>query len=312
MLLHEMLIIILYFVVGYFIFSKMMHYPPIASFLLTYFIIVFCFCHYISNHASLAPPVVSTAPYLTPHDPIPKIIYTYWNSDEKPRTVEKCINSWIKNNPTYKIVVHDFESAKCILPPKILKYSKSNQMTADFLRLELLSQTGGIWLDASVYTPVPIDWVHSAQQTTNCEFVGYEMPKFKSAGIPIVENWMMAAVPDSMFIKKWKKKFFSISNYESPEQYVNSIEKKTCIKNMDLKYYLTMHVACKHIMHKNNYQLCLFDATTGPYLYQCSHFSLFTFPFVFMWFKGKESPLVKYTKSERFFLEHFDMYRFLN
>lgn len=79
-----------------------MYYPPIASFLLAYFIIFFCFCHYISNHTSLTPPVVSTAPYLTPRDPIPKIIYTCWNSDKKPRTVEKCINSWIKNNPTYK------------------------------------------------------------------------------------------------------------------------------------------------------------------------------------------------------------------
>ncbi len=96
------------------------------------------------------------------------------------------------------------------------------------------------------------------------------MPKFKSAGIPVVENWMMADVPDSMFIKKWKKKFFSISNYESAV--CQLYRKKKCIKNMDLKYYLTMHVSCKHIMHKNNYQLCLFDATTGPYLYQCQSF----------------------------------------
>ncbi len=52
-------------------------------------------------------------------------------------------------------------------------------MTADLLILELLSQTGGIWLDASVYTPVPIDWVHSAQQTTNCEFVGMKCQNLK-------------------------------------------------------------------------------------------------------------------------------------
>ena len=36
---------------------------------------------------------------------IPKIIWTYWNNDTLPEFIEKCINTWKKHNPTYKINV---------------------------------------------------------------------------------------------------------------------------------------------------------------------------------------------------------------
>ena len=86
-----------------------------------------------------------------------------------------------------------------------LKHAKSHQKIADFIRMIILKNHGGIWLDASLYLNIPLDWIHWYQITNQSEYVGY---KIRSCGvrhkrnnkIPIVENWFMACVPNSKFI----------------------------------------------------------------------------------------------------------------
>ena len=89
--------------------------------------------------------------------PIPKIIWTYWNSDDVlPDFIERCIQTWRDKNPDYEIIVlndsklSDYLSSDEVRKIKGWKYNDCVQKHSDLVRLFILSKYGGIWLDASI------------------------------------------------------------------------------------------------------------------------------------------------------------------
>lgn len=240
---------------------------------------------------------------------IPSVIYTYWNTKKLPVSVLSCIRSWKKYNPTYKIHVFNSESIKQF-PIVSFRHAKTQQQIADFLRLYLLSEYGGIWLDASVYLNHSLDWVHSYQVHTQCEYVGYNIKIDHHT--PIIENWFMACIPKSEFISDWKNQFYQMNDFDSISEFVDHLEDyKSYIYELG-EYtncvcepsYLTMHLACLSILSKKSYRLQLLDAEKGPFLYlSAMKWNLMYLPLVFLIHQGKEAPVVKYRGGERSFLD---------
>jgi len=240
---------------------------------------------------------------------IPNVIYTYWNHTTIPKFVQKCINSWKRHNPSYKIIIINQDNIKDYIPIDVLKlkHAKTHQKIADFIRMIILKNHGGIWLDASLYLNIPLDWIHWYQITNQSEYVGY---KIRSCGvrhkrnnkIPIVENWFMACVPNSKFISDWCVKFLEINNYEKVKDYVKHIKSSTDISGIDGPVYLSMHISCLYILQNSNYnyKISLLQAKTGPYLYlnSMNWQNLFLVPFL-KYYKGKESPIIKYCGGQR-------------
>lgn len=84
---------------------------------------------------------------------IPKIIHSFWFSgDKKPEAYQKCIDSWRKKCPDYKIVEWDMNN---------YNYRKNQFMKAaiekkkwafasDYARLDVIYQFGGIYMDMDV------------------------------------------------------------------------------------------------------------------------------------------------------------------
>ena len=89
------------------------------------------------------------------HTKIPKIIWTYWDSEYIPEVVQKCIGTWRKTNPDYTIVVltpkniNQFFNADPIYDFPHCK--NSVQRTTDFIRLYLIHYFGGFWVELSRY-----------------------------------------------------------------------------------------------------------------------------------------------------------------
>jgi len=83
---------------------------------------------------------------------IPKIIHYCWfGSNPIPDSVEKCIDSWKKNCPDYRIIRWDESNYE--LNNIYIRQAYENKKYAfvtDYVRLDVVSKYGGIYLDTDV------------------------------------------------------------------------------------------------------------------------------------------------------------------
>lgn len=238
--------------------------------------------------------------YKSKQSSIPSVIFTYWHSNMSP-TVRKCINSWRKHLPNYKIHVITKRNITSYLPFDVysLRHSDQQQRISDFIRLYLLEKHGGIWMDASVYLQDSLDWVHGHQSKYDYECIIYQLEK---NGKPNVESWFLACVPGSKFIKDWKESFYEINLYPTVQDYIDEKEKTTDLSCVEDTHYLTIYVACQSIIQKNSYRLGRFDSM-GPF----SNNLIFLFPFLLL----NSQKVIKYVSHTRQFLDDSNLYQFL-
>lgn len=161
---------------------------------------------------------------------IPNIIWTFWDG-EPPPLVKKCIETWKKYNPDYKIIVLNKENVKNYLSkPDLSKAKHVNdivQRYSDYARVHILAKHGGIWLDSSVICQKPLDWVHDIQNETGVEYIGYftenmTLPELKEKS-PVLENWAFFCTPDSKFVKDWRDEMMKYTKHDSYLDYSNEI-----------------------------------------------------------------------------------------
>jgi hypothetical protein len=272
--------------------------------ILAYLYKSFCYINQISN----AKFEEYTKYPLVNESKIPNVIYSYWHDECLPSFVKKCVNSWKRHNPSYKIIILNKNNINKYIPFDIFKFKFANtqQQIADFIRIYLISEYGGIWLDSTIYLNKPLDWVHSYQVNENSEFVGFQIAKIgdykDTIPKPIIENWFLSAIPKSKFMLDWKNIFFSMNDYNTIDDYVNFIKSTTDIKAIGAPHYLTMHIACQYILQNNNpdYKLSLLEAEKGPFLYlHVINWNNYYLPAIIIYLKGTESPIIKYRGPER-------------
>lgn len=232
--------------------------------------------------------VVRKAQHLTPYRPIPKIIWSYWHAQDQPLIVQKCIDTWRRYNPDYCInVLHADTIAQFIptdqLPGRFVSLPEFRK--ADWLRIALLQAHGGIWLDASIMLTQPLDWVMDLQEKNSVEFVGFYIDGYSTdKERPIIENWCMAASPQSKFIADWYAEFTTEVINQSESAYLNRLTQagvyREVVQGIRNPTYLAMHVAASRITrHKSDYSLTLLQAEESALFYlqhvKWSRFRLF-------------------------------------
>jgi mannosyltransferase OCH1-like enzyme len=102
----------------------------------------------------------------------------------------RCVDSWIKENPGWKVfildanTVHDYVHLE--VPEKIMgKLSLAHQ--SDLIRLSLLSNHGGVWVDATTFCINPLHgWIDD-----HCKsgFFAFHRPTREK----LLSNWFIAA-----------------------------------------------------------------------------------------------------------------------
>lgn len=209
---------------------------------------------------------------------IPKKIWTYWHDETLPDIIKRCIENWKKLNPDYEIIILNNSNYKeYIKGCDILSYpaSRFHARVADFMRIHVLNQNGGIWLDASIILHESLDWVLNIYQDNYYEFIGYHIiSKQTRPEYPVIENWFMAAPLGSEFIRKWLKIFLESNNFQSDYDYLLYIESLGIdLQNLTRTGYLTMHYAVQYILQKEmsikdiQSKLYLEKAEDGPFKY---------------------------------------------
>ena len=135
-----------------------------------------------------------------------RTIWTCWfqGREAAPPLVQRCLRSWEHNNPGWKL--------RCLDAALIEQYVDFNRyidlhrqsITAaslsDILRIFLLREFGGVWVDATLYCNRPLDvWLPEVMQERFFAFAapGPDRP---------LSSWFLSAQPDHGLITKWHRR----------------------------------------------------------------------------------------------------------
>ena len=92
---------------------------------------------------------------------IPKVIHYCWfGHDPKPKLAEKCIKSWKKKCPDYKIIEwneDNFDLSACPLYVRQAYEAKKWAFVTDYVRLKVVYDHGGIYMDTDVELKKSLD-----------------------------------------------------------------------------------------------------------------------------------------------------------
>jgi Capsular polysaccharide synthesis protein len=202
---------------------------------------------------------------------IPKIIWTYWHELPQPNLVTLCQQNWQRYAPDHEVRVLHKNTILEWIPSHNIPHFFSElpaYRQADWIRLQLLSLYGGIWIDASIILTQDLNWVHDIQQQEKSEYVGFYINLYtRFHQQPIVENWFMAAVVGSGFIRELTLEFNRALTL-GEQAYLTEIrqsgrsEQVIQLLTSKMQTYLIMHVAASKVLDQNTepYRLTLYRA----------------------------------------------------
>ncbi|PNH06449.1 hypothetical protein TSOC_007118 [Tetrabaena socialis] len=248
-------------------------------------------------------------------DEAPRCIWTYWNGD-MPYFVYRCIDSWRKNNPSYKIVVLRKQTLLDYIDVDLdtLRHANDSQARfADFVRLHVLERHGGMWMDASIICNGSIDFIFSALNRPGVEFVGYRadqhtLPEF-AGSVDVIESSAFACKPQCAFVRAWRDEFMNIEKYGDVADYVNAVHQSGVnTQGAPTHPYWAVYVAQIAALYRNRVvrpTLSLFDATQTIFSYQFDPLGNAMDNAVRLIYEGRfeSQPLIKITNYERMFID---------
>tara|TARA_B100000745_G_C20126393_1_gene385835 strand:- start:370 stop:1206 length:837 start_codon:yes stop_codon:yes gene_type:complete len=131
-----------------------------------------------------------------------KIWFTWFQGYElAPRIVKDCYQSWVARNPDWEVVFLDNDSYKnyVTLPPDIPFSRLRIQAKSDILRLHLLNQQGGVWVDATTFCTLSLNaWLPDASPSGFFAF-------HRDHSQQIIPIWFIYADEENTIMNIWQK-----------------------------------------------------------------------------------------------------------
>lgn len=227
----------------------------------------------------LPPPAESIGhaqPFAEQQVRIPQRIWTYWNHAHPDKFVLQCIQSWHHQCPDYEVLlVHpgnlDSYVPAAQLPPQFAQLHPTKQ--SDWLRLFLVANQGGYWLDASTLLTQSLNWM-SASTGCNAHFVGFYLEKFtQDMQFPVIESWAFGATAQSAFMNAWQKEFHYALIEQGTEAYLRDLQMRpdwpALKQGIRDPHYLLIHITAQKVLRDLPLQenLALFKAEDSAYFY---------------------------------------------
>ncbi|MGV0939605.1 capsular polysaccharide synthesis protein [Empedobacter sp. ULE_I140] len=202
---------------------------------------------------------------------IPKIVWIYWNGLSS-ETVDICLKTIKSKLKGYEINVLNDNNLKYYLenlPQRRDDFPIANY--SDLIRLALLKQYGGVWIDASTYITDNFDWLELLQENHKAELIGfYSDISTSNLKYPILENYFLATTKSSLFINRWYEDYLKCYTSPNPVNYFNEIK-----DNLDFmqnigkaKDYLLPYLSAIKLMRESqDYRLLMMSANDMPHFY---------------------------------------------
>ena len=184
---------------------------------------------------------------------IPKTIWTYWDTEELPDFIQKCINKWRQLNPGWTINVLNPKNLGEYLPGVDIfgmKFADTKPRQSDFVRLHVMAKYGGVWCDASMVPTQSFEWVIDTQKSKGSEFIGYyregatTRPEY-----PVIESWFFANIPGSNFVSKWRDELGVMNTLENEADYKDHVKARGVdIQDTPQPDYLNVYLSAQAVM----------------------------------------------------------------
>lgn len=137
---------------------------------------------------------------------LPKIIWSFWDSEVLPETIKLCFNSWQKLHPDYEIRILNNNTIKDYIPdfPELNK-DIIPPLKCDLIRLYLLKNQGGIYLDAGVFLNDSLDKYIALFLNNQLDVLTFSVDDHPNdKNFPITESWFIISKPNNEYIEKWR------------------------------------------------------------------------------------------------------------
>lgn len=148
---------------------------------------------------------------------IPRIIHYCWfGKQDKSSLSERCIQSWHKILPDYKIYEWNEDNFPIKRAPKFVREAYrvgKYAFVADYVRLYALSLYGGIYLDTDVEVIKSFDSFLSLPS-----FIGYEDNREKRC----IQTGVIGSIKDNYIIKEWLNYYYE-NNFILPRGEYNTV-----------------------------------------------------------------------------------------
>lgn len=192
----------------------------------------------------------------------PKIIYGYWDNLDTNPVIQSHINTWKRNiSKDWKIIILNKNNvSKYVSSDFMNKYNKLDPTRfADFLRVDLLSNNGGVWLDASIIITNGkfLDTYYNEMVKYKYDACLYELKvRTIDKNIPYLENWFIMSPKNSKLItdlyvqfdKAYKMGFL---NYKKQILIPSNMILDKTIGYGD-RTYLMQHAIINYLIHIGN------------------------------------------------------------
>ncbi len=178
-----------------------------------------------------------------------KIHYCWFGGKELPEEAKRCIASWKKYCPDYEIIEWNEKNYDVLKNPYV-KYTYENKKYAfltDYVRLDIIYNEGGIYLDTDVELVKPLD------DLLNCEgYIGMEQVGTINTGQGF------GAIKGHPFIKA-NRDFYEKHNFFNDK---GEFEKIICVK-------ISTDILLNKGLKKENVRQKVFDMEIYPVEYFC-------------------------------------------
>jgi len=196
---------------------------------------------------------------------LPKRIYAYWNNLEGSHLINSFIKNWKKKiNPEWEIIIITEDTLKNYVSEEFIKKYKHlpTFRFADFLRLELLLNNGGVWMDVStiLIDGAFLDDYYNEMINNKYDACVFELKKMltkqNNTYHPYLENWFIIAPKNSIYIKDLYNEFskaekMGFLNYKQNILLPTGINFSKIFDHEE-NTYLMQHAIVVYLLHKNH------------------------------------------------------------
>lgn len=130
---------------------------------------------------------------------LPRIIWIYWDKpiEEAPPIVQAAVSSWTRHNPTWTIHLLTDQTVRSWVTLPEPQGPRKIQWKADLIRVSLLRDHGGVWVDATCFCRMPLDnWLPPLMQSGFFAFPDTYPGR-------MMQNWFLAAQPHNYLVTRW-------------------------------------------------------------------------------------------------------------
>lgn len=175
---------------------------------------------------------------------LPRTIWVYWDNREAPDFIKQNVEHWRKSLPTWDIQMLSKEDVVAVLPKHLETLSVQHQ--SDWLRLYLLKEHGGVWIDAGIVlnSQDALDGLYNESILESSEWTGFRLGDK-------LENWFIMAPRGSQVIRDWFDEYNRAIEFGF-HKYRKEIEREgidtSDIFTEDNDVYLTQHACLRAVL----------------------------------------------------------------